>query len=144
LTFSPLSVFIKEQKRMQKLLKLLHYGQRGFTLIELLIALAILGIISTVVLTNTTGFMNSGTLEAANTEVANVRTAAVSYHSDHESWPDTSEVLASYLVRETQATYDFDTSGKILSATTDADGWGTDIWFNPETQMWEEGTPPEE
>ena len=128
---------------MARFLKLLRYSQRGFTLIELLVVLAALGIIAAVVIADATGFMTTGTLNAANTEAANIRTAAIGYNATYQSWPETSEVLTPYYSGELKATYAFDTAtGKISSATTDADGWGNNIWFNPETQMWEKGTPP--
>jgi type IV pilus assembly protein PilA len=82
---------------MKRLFRRLRHEQRGFTLIELLIVIAILGIIAAIVVPNVAGFMTSGTLNAANTEAQNVKTAAVGYLAEHGAWPTDSNALGDFL-----------------------------------------------
>jgi type IV pilus assembly protein PilA len=126
---------------MTRLMKGLHRGQKGFTLIELLIVIAILGIIAAIVVPNVAGFMTSGTLNAANTEAQNVKTAAVGYLAEEGEWPTTSTDVAAFLEGGTanlKATYTFDSSegGKISDAQPTADGWENISW-NSNDQVWE-------
>jgi type IV pilus assembly protein PilA len=126
---------------MTRLMKGLHRGQKGFTLIELLIVIAILGIIAAIVVPNVAGFMTSGTLNAANTEAQNVKTAAVGYLAEEGEWPDTSTDVAAFLEGGTanlKATYTFDPNegGRISAATPTADGWEGITWI-PADQTWQ-------
>ena len=89
-------------------MKGLHRGEKGFTLIELLIVIAILGIIAAVVIPNAAGFMVTGTLNAANTEVQNVKTAAMGYMAENNMWPATSDDLTNYLSSVPTTVYSFD------------------------------------
>jgi prepilin-type N-terminal cleavage/methylation domain-containing protein len=50
-------------------------GERGFTLVELLVVLLILGGLATVAVLAITRFLDKGTVEAANTELHQARTA---------------------------------------------------------------------
>ena len=52
-------------------------NQRGFTLIELIIVVAILGLLAGVSIPNVGGFIKTNSLNAANTELENVKTASV-------------------------------------------------------------------
>jgi len=127
---------------MQKLLSLYHRDQRGFTLIELLIVIAILGIIAAIVVPNVAGFMTSGNLNAANTEVQNVKTAAVGYLAEYGKWPTDSSVLEGvYLEGGAKATYTFydaetdpGKGGQISSA--DPADWGTGLYWCAASQTW--------
>ena len=118
---------------MKRFMKRLHRGEKGFTLIELLIVIAILGIIAAIVVPNVAGFMTSGTLNAANTEVANVKTAAVGYLAENGDWPATSGDLGSFLEGTLKGTYTFTDSLITAASSTE---WTTITW-NSDDQVWE-------
>jgi type IV pilus assembly protein PilA len=130
---------------MTKLMKRMHRGEKGFTLIELLIVIAILGIIAAIVVPNVAGFMTSGTLNAANTEAQNVKTAAVGYLAEEGDWPADSDALDDFLEgghAALRAKYTFSSAagegGRISEATTTGitNGWEGITWV-PGTQTWE-------
>jgi type IV pilus assembly protein PilA len=125
---------------MKRFMKRLHRGEKGFTLIELLIVIAILGIIAAIVVPNVAGFLTSGTLNAANTEAQNVKTAAVGYLAENSAWPGDSDDVADFLEGGTtnlKATYTFDPSegGRISAATPTSGGWSGITWDEP-SQTW--------
>ena len=129
---------------MKRFMKRLHRGEKGFTLIELLIVIAILGIIAAIVVPNVAGFLISGTLNAAQTEAENVKTAAVGYLAEEGVWPDDSGDLGDFLEGGTgnlRADYTFNATAGIAAAdATIAGGWdpaGTDITWNAGTQTWD-------
>jgi prepilin-type N-terminal cleavage/methylation domain-containing protein len=101
---------------MKKLMKRFHYGEKGFTLIELLIVVAILGVLAAVLAINLGGFLSTGQAAAANTEVANVETAALAYYADNDEWPtDTNTDLlgGNYTSKAANVDYGFDIWGKV-------------------------------
>lgn len=127
---------------MRRFIKRLHRGEKGFTLIELLIVVAILGILAAVVVPNVGGFFSTGKLNAANTEVQNVKTAAMAYYAETGTWPTDSDALyvagdpnLSYLNEDSHSLYAFDTAwGTITGATGGYDAESLD--FDPTGQEW--------
>lgn len=112
---------------MRRLMKKLHRGEKGLTLIELLIVVAILGIISGVVIPNLGAFIITGRLSAANTELENVKTAALAFYAEHGRWPseegESSDVLyPKWLAAEPNATYLFADAGWIRGVV-EPDDW---------------------
>jgi len=64
---------------MLRILRNLGPSNRGFTLIELLVVVAILGTLASVVVLNIGSFLNSGAVEAANTEEHQVQTSVLAF-----------------------------------------------------------------
>ncbi len=117
---------------MKRLMKRFRYGEKGFTLIELLIVVAVLGILAAVIVPNLATFLGTGNVAAANTELANVETAALAYYADNDgTWPLDSDALytanstGSYLSDAAKSTYGFDIFGQVNSATQGT--WPTSI-----------------
>ena len=84
--------------------------------------------------------MTSGTVAAANSEVASLSTANQAYAAENNGvFAATSTSLSSYYNGALKASYTFDTdSGAILTAdATGAGEWGTGIVFKLSSQQWE-------
>ena len=113
---------------MKNLMKGIHRGERGFTLIELLIVVAILGIIAAVIIPNLGAFMITGKLSAANSEVENVKSAALAYYAENEVWPTTSAALDTFLAGNLTSVYTFDTTNGWITGA--AGGWDTELTWS--------------
>ena len=121
---------------MKRFMTRLHRGEKGFTLIELLIVIAILGIIAAIVVPNVAGFMITGTLNAANTEAENVKTAALGYLAEHSAWPQDCSELGDFLEGTLKGGYTFGGDAQIDSATEGT--WGSgDIAWCFDNQQWQ-------
>jgi prepilin-type N-terminal cleavage/methylation domain-containing protein len=105
-------------------------GQEGFTLIEVLIVIGIMGILAGVIIPNVSGFLGTGTLNAAKTEMANVKTAALAYCGQNDRWPSDSGDLVTLIDGTPKATYAFDnTTGFVIDAPSFT--WSGITWSSP-------------
>lgn len=140
---------------MKGFIKRLHYGEmkfrrtfrhgeKGFTLMELLIVVAVLGVLAAVLVPRLGAFLSSGQMAAANTEVANVETAALAFYADtNGDWPNDTNTIGSndslmdgpgtevYLSKAAEVNYTpFDADGKVNIADNTP-------WPNDATIMWD-------
>jgi general secretion pathway protein G len=108
----------------------LKRGQRGFTMIELLIVVAIIGVLGGVIIPNVGGFVKTGTLNAANMELENVKTASFGYLGDNGAWPADTSVITAYLAGIPKATYGFDGATGYVISVSDVT-WSGLAWSAP-------------
>ena len=122
---------------MRRILRGVRHGQRGFTLIELLIVVAILGVLAAVIIPNVGSFMGSAQMNAANTELQNIRTAAIAYMADHAGvWPADGAVLVTdqYLNGTLVGTYTINTgTGEVTGTNYPGLTWDGNLtmWVKP-------------
>jgi type IV pilus assembly protein PilA len=117
--------------------RLLRSAQSGFTLIEVIIVIAIMGILAAVIIPNTSGFLATGNLNAANTELGNVKTAALAYYGHNDRWPSSSGDLATLIDGTAKATYTFDNATGFIF---DASGsWSGITWSAPSAPYTQDG-----
>ena len=101
-----------------------------YHLIELLIVIAILGILAAVIIPNVSGFIVSGHVSAANSELAAVQTAAEAYTAENPgvafyigpaNYSATTGVGA-FLSAAPKGVYCFDTTGALVTTAGGAAG----------------------
>jgi type IV pilus assembly protein PilA len=115
------------------------YRETGFTLIELLIVIAVLGILAAVIILNISGFIFSGKVAAANSEVLSIRTAIRAYQAENSvTYPTgTSDVFAAdvspYLSGPLKGTYTCSDIG-VLTGTDNS--YAAGIVWDAGTQQW--------
>jgi prepilin-type N-terminal cleavage/methylation domain-containing protein len=119
-------------------------GEKGFTLLELLVVVLILAVIAAIIVPNVSSFVRAGNEVAANTEVQNLRTAAIAYRVDKDTWPartDTAEFRSYYVPADYLRAVYLISNGLITGideAATDAlaNPWPDAIKFDADRQLW--------
>jgi Tfp pilus assembly protein PilE len=104
-----------------------------------LIVIAILGILAVVVVPNVSGFLVSGKIAGANSELATVHVANEAYAAEHGgNYATSSDLLTDFFTGSIKAKYTFNaTDGKITDADgTIINGWGTELVYNLESWQW--------
>ena len=106
-------------------------SQSGFTMIEILIVIGIMGLLAGVIIPNVSGFLGTGNLAAANTELANVKTAALAYRGQNDAWPASSIALGSLIDGTPKATYVFDNATGTVVDVLPSYSWSGIHWSLP-------------
>jgi len=104
--------------------------ESGFTLIELLIVIVILGVLAAAIIPNLSKFVGSGTVGAANAELATIKTAVSAYASDYNgAYPTAASSSdgwsAQYITGGVKGVYTIDTSGLVTGTSYPSCTWDT-------------------
>lgn len=122
-------------------------GEKGFTLIELLIVIVILGVLAAAIIPNLSRFVGSGTVGAANAELASVRTAVYAYQADNDGDYPTATgnastgggtsvnltALGTYVTGSIAGTYNVNSTGVVIGQAYTGLSWdgATLKWIKP-------------
>ena len=104
--------------------------RKDFDAIEILIVIAIVGILGSVIALSGLAFFNTSTLNAAQTEMGNVKTAALAYYGQNGRWPADSGALAPWIEGTAKAIYLFDSATGLVTGTS-AVTWSRITWSPP-------------
>ncbi len=104
--------------------------RRDFDAIEILTVIAIIGILASVIIVSVLRFLETSTLNAAKTEMANVKTAALAYYGQHNAWPPDSRSLTPWIEGTIKAIYVFDGSTGLITGVS-AVTWPWITWSPP-------------
>ena len=99
--------------------------ERGFSLMELMVVIAILGILSTIVVTNVIPMLAKGKVNAAAVSIKALKAAVTSYQMNNNRLPDSLQTLTQPDPKYFNEVYIEDESQLI-------DPWGTPFDFKPE------------
>ncbi len=120
---------MKSKTSLAKSRSVARGGQTGFTLLELLIIIAIMGILAGVIVPNAANMLNTSSLNAANTELANIEMASLAYFAERGYWPPDSDSLDTLITGRPKAKYSFDSATGLVIAVSSVRWSG--ISFSP-------------
>ncbi len=124
---------------MKRIKGFFSHGEKGFTLIEMLIVIAVLGVLAGVVVPNVASFTKAGNIAAANSEAANVKTAALAYLAEYGVFPGAVSgctTFEGYLSSAPDGVYTFSTANGLISVGTAGSGITAGLAFSNTTQKW--------
>jgi type II secretory pathway pseudopilin PulG len=104
--------------------------RRDFDALETVIVIAIIGVVAAVIVLATLQFLRSATVNAARTEMVNVKSAAFAYYGQHNAWPPDSRSLAPFIQGTPRALYVFDNSTGVVTVASDVT-WSWITWSPP-------------
>ena len=125
-------------KFLKRMARPFRRHEKGFTLIELLIVIAVLGVLAAVAVPNVSGFITSGKIAAANSELAAVKTAVQAYVAEqHGTIDQTGDInttinagvsatdldLSAYLSGSLTYQYEVDPSGIVTGVDSGGLSW---------------------
>jgi len=102
-----------------------HARERGFSLMELMVVIAILGILSTIVVTNVIPMLTKGKVNAATASIKTLKEAVTNYYMNNNRLPESLQVL-------TQPDPNYFNEVYIEDESSLIDPWGTPFDFKPE------------